>query len=196
MRKWNTLLKEISELSEQNIKLKEQLQRQKENFQGLLIAADKRYYDFTSALRQGFSDPNKKQACEVLVKQFSEIQEERNAVIQENECIHIELNELQAQINTMQSILQTKEAAQDAEALRARNEELEDTILEFKQNSGVEKIAEQELLIESLEIQLAQKSVPPMPKESKEEYLAKLVRDKEKEIEALRKQLEAASSIK
>lgn len=93
-RKWNALLQENLKNAELASSLNDQFKRQKDHYQGLVTTTDRKLALLNSKIPQLMHTIDKRQAGEFLVEQMQLLQEERRALVGENEKLHLMITDL------------------------------------------------------------------------------------------------------
>jgi len=172
-RRWNQLIKENIGKEEKIKGLTFQLNRQIENYQTLYAETDRKVANLNSkfiSLVSEDREASERQAAEFLVQQMMEIQEERERIANENEQLHLQIQELIGESKRLNEEMQDLQQWFDGERasmiddrgagvnvgkMKMRIDELEDLLHEIKQNEGVRKVTELNDTITELERKLA-----------------------------------------
>jgi len=172
-RRWNQLIKENIGKEEKIKGLTFQLNRQIENYQTLYADTDRKVANLNSkfiSLVSEEREASERQAAEFLVQQMVEIQEERERIANENEQLHLQIQELIGESKRLNeemqdlqqwfngeraSMIDDRGAGVNVGKMKMRIDELEDLLHEIKQNEGVRRVTELNDTIAELERKLA-----------------------------------------
>lgn len=149
-RKWNALLQENLKNAELAQSLKEQFNRQKDHYQGLVTTTDRKLAHLNQKIPALMHTIDKRQAGEFLVEQMQLLQDERRQAVTENEKLHLMIADLNIENETLRRRMEAvgliplatephTTAAADyfqSQQLYAKIEELRDVVHELKEQGG------------------------------------------------------------
>ena len=167
-RKWNMLLKENLQLQQKANLDSQQITRQREQFQQIIVNSERKLIEANKRLAWTQQQQDKRAAAEYLVEQTRQGQEERKTLIADNQQLAIQVQDLLFEsekmkedmklFNMSRETIQTDDpntvALINTQKLIQRIEELEDLVQDLKNKYSAQESVELKAIVKNQSQQL------------------------------------------
>ena len=150
-RKWNTLLRENMEMQQKMALEGQQLVRQRDQFQAIIVNTENKVIEANKRLAQSMQNPEKRASAEYLVEQIRGVQADNTTLLEDNQKLAYQVESLRFENERLWRDLQQHQMAQDNVQ---RIEELEDLVHELRSQASAQQIIELEQIIQEQSLQV------------------------------------------